>query len=99
MVRPRSGLAVAPRLTLNDFSGSSGCEPSASATGLFTARVEMSTGRPAMKLVEVVVKNCWWSDGARKPFDTEPRSAKPSTGSQRAANLPFQVEPKSEKCS
>ena len=30
-----------------------------------------------MKLVEVVVKNCWWSEGARKPFEIEPRSAKP----------------------
>src|SRR4051794_1435902 len=99
MVRPCIGLAVAPRLTLNDFSGFSGCEPSVTATGLFTARVEISTGSPAMKLVEVVVKNCWWSEGARNPFETEPRRAKPSTGSQRAANLPFQVEPKSEKFS
>jgi hypothetical protein len=60
---------------MTDFSGFSGFDPSASATGLLTATVEMSTGTPAMKLVEVVVKNCWWSDGARKPFETDPRIA------------------------
>jgi hypothetical protein len=52
-------LAVAPKLRLTDFSGLSGFEPSAWATGLLTATVEMSTGRPLMKLVELVVKNCW----------------------------------------
>ena len=66
---------------LNDFSGFSGFEPSALATGLSTATVEMSTGTPAMKLVEVVVKYCWCSEGARKPFEIEPRSAKPGTNS------------------
>lgn len=66
---------------LNDFSGLRSFEPSARATGLLTATVEMSTGTPAMKLVDVVVKYCWCSDGARKPFDTEPRSAKPGTNS------------------
>src|SRR5678816_4842456 len=53
-VRPRTGLAVAPKVRLTDFSGFSGFDPSASATGLLTATVEMSTGTPAMKLVEVV---------------------------------------------
>jgi len=28
-----------------------------------------------MKLVDVVVKNCWCREGARKPFEMEPRSA------------------------
>ena len=74
-VSPRNGLAVAPRLRLTDFSGFRSFEPKACATGLFTATVEMSTGTPPMKFVDEVVKNCWWSDGARKPFETEPRIA------------------------
>ncbi len=61
--------------------------------------VTQSTGRPLMKLVEVVVKNCWWSDGARKPLEIEPRNARPRVGSKRKASLPLSVLPKSEKCS
>ena len=60
---------------LVDFSGFSGVDPSACAAGAFTASVAISTGNPPMKLVDVVVKNCWCSDGARKPLEIEPRSA------------------------
>ncbi len=50
---------------------SSGFAPKAIATGSFTGNVAMSNGRPPMKLVEVVEKNCCCNDGALKPFDTE----------------------------
>ena len=60
---------------LVDFSALSGCEPSDRASALPTCAVTVSIGTPATKLVEVVVKNCWCSDGARKPFETEPRTA------------------------
>ena len=46
-----------------------------------TGNVVMSNGTPPMKFVEVVAKNCCCSDGARKPFCTEPRSAKLSVKS------------------
>ena len=68
-------MAVAPTLMLTDFSGFSCSAPSDCAIALPTATVLMSTGTPEMKLVDVVVKNCWCSDGARKPLEIDPRKA------------------------
>ncbi len=72
---------TAPSEKFTDSSASSGLAPSASATGSSTGKVAMSNGTPLMKLVEVVAKYCCCSDGARKPFCSEPRSANDSVKS------------------
>ncbi len=72
---------TAPSEKLMDFSASSGCAPSACATGSLTGKVVMSNGTPLMKFVEVVAKYCCCSEGARNPFCSEPRSANDSVKS------------------
>src|SRR3546814_14400532 len=97
MLSPRTMLNTTPPLKFSDFSGFSGSAPSATAIGEPTGKVPTSTSPTPVRLtVEVVEKNCCAMPGARKPVDTDPRSASPSIGSKRAATLPFTVSPKSE---
>src|SRR3546814_9217519 len=73
-----------PPLKFSDFSGFSGSAPSAIAIGEPTGKVPTSTSPTPVRLtVEVVEKNCCAMPGARKPVDTDPRSASPSIGSKR----------------
>ena len=97
MVRlTRSNWNTAPTEKFVASSESSGLAPSAIATGLVAGKVVTSYGTPLTKFVEVVVKNCCCSDGARKPVEYEARSAKPSAMSYRPATLPETLLPKSE---
>jgi hypothetical protein len=86
MLSPPIGVKVTPAPKLRDFSGSSGCAPSALATGENTGNVPISIKAPPTLFVDVVANDCWAKLGALKPVETEPRKATPSIISKAEAN-------------
>ena len=95
MERFLDGERATPPLRLTEFSGFRSVAPRSLPAGDETGKVLMSNGTPLMKLVDVVVKNDWPSEGARKPVAAAPRKATPLLTSSRAATLPVVLPPKS----